>query len=229
VIVIAAGILLASHARSADERVVHEGKSLAEWVKQLQDKDAAARVAAARALSILGVKATSAVPALIKATQDADSDVRNWAATALSRIGPDAKEAVPALEALLKDQVKGVRYIGANALGSIGSDAKAAVPALRKTLTDRDPWMRWHVALALGSIGDKAAVPDLVKAMDDKEYVVRKGAIEALERMGPAAKDGVAALLRKWEDDEDYELIRTSAARALKKIDPEAAKKAGIK
>src|SRR5689334_14055737 len=121
---------------------VHEGKKLSEWVKQLEDKDPAARGEAGRAIGIMGPKAKAAVPALIKALKDKEASVRDWACYGLSNIGPDAKDAVPALEdLLLNDKERKVRSVAANALGSIGAAAKPAVPSLRKTLKDPDPWM----------------------------------------------------------------------------------------
>jgi HEAT repeat protein len=59
--------------------------------------------------------------------------------------------------------------------------------------------------------------------------VVRKGAVEALGQIGPAASASVPALLKKWQDTEEYEAMHQAAAKALKRIDPQAAKKAGIR
>jgi hypothetical protein len=39
----------------------------------------------------------------------------------------------------------------------------------------------------------------------------------------------VPALLKKWQDTEEYEAMHQAAAKALKRIDPQAAKKAGIR
>ncbi len=67
-----------------------------------------------------------------------------------------------------------------------------------------------------------------MKALRDREYVVQKSAVESLGDMGSAAKQAVPALLKVWKDEEEYKLTRKAAAKAIKQIDPEAAKKAGI-
>jgi len=157
--------------------------------------------------------------------------VRDWACYALSNIGPGAKEALPTLEdVLLNDKALNVRRASTNAIGSLGKEGKAAVPALRKTLKDEDPWMRHFSAVALGHIGESAkdAVPDLVKAFDDNEYVVQKAAVDAVGAIGPKAKEAVPALLKVWKDPDEYATTRKAAAKSIKLIDPETAKKEGV-
>jgi len=214
----------------ADEPV-HGGKKLSEWVKQLEDKDPTARADAGRAIGIMGPQAKAAVPALIKALKDPEPSVRDWACYGLSNIGPHAKDAVPALEdLLLHDKTMKVRRIAANALGSIGPAAKPAVPSLIKTLQDDDPWMRHFGAVTLGALGESAkdAVPELIKAFGDEEYVVQKSAVEAVGQIGPKAKEAVPALLKVWRDPGEYEKTRKAAAKSIRQIDPETAKKEGV-
>jgi HEAT repeat protein len=68
-------------------------------------------------------------------------------------------------------------------------------------------------------------VGELVGALHADDVLVAEHAAETLVKLGPAAKDGVPALLQLLKDPYDprYDL----AAEALKKIDAKAAKKAG--
>jgi acetyl esterase/lipase len=78
----------------------------------------------------------------------------------------------------------------------------------------------------------KVALPDVIKALDDTYGPVARGAAEVLENMGPAAKGAVPDLLRVWEKSRKIPGrpgATKALADALKKIDSEAAEKAGIK
>jgi hypothetical protein len=77
----------------------------------------------------------------------------------------------------------------------------------------------------------KVALPDVIKALDDPYGPVARGAAEVLENVGPAAKAAVPDLLRVWEKSRTIPGrpgATKALADALKKLDPEAAEKAGI-
>lgn len=78
----------------------------------------------------------------------------------------------------------------------------------------------------------KVAMPDVIKALDDGYGPVAGVAADVLGNMGPAAKGSVPDLLRVWEKSRKIP-GRPGATKALaatlKKLDPEAAEKAGIK
>lgn len=123
---------------------------------------------------------------------------------ALGDIGPDAKEAVPFLCDLLKEGEDRRHWFlfAAKSLGQIGPDAKAAIPLL---IAGNDP-RRWH--------------PENYKS-------ILCQICQALGGIGPDAKDGVPLLLAALKDDSAT--VREYAAAGLKRVDPEAAKKAGVK
>jgi len=78
----------------------------------------------------------------------------------------------------------------------------------------------------------KVALPDVIKALDDGYGPVAGAAAEVLGNMGPAAKGAVPDLLRVWEKSRKIPGrpgATKALADALKKLDPEAAEKAGIK
>ena len=83
-----------------------------------------------------------------------------------------------------------------------------------RELKNPHPAMRAAAALGLGEIGDRAAVPFLVDALKDEQWLVRRDVATALGRIGdPRA---VPALENALQDEET--LVRSAAAEALQKI-----------
>jgi HEAT repeat protein len=187
------------------EEPVYKGRKLSEWVQQYKTGDLVERQGAVWAYTEMGA---DAVPFLAEALNDQQlTNCRLWAAYALRKIGPDAKAAEPQLELALKDDVSYVRVEAAGALWAI-SEHKAAIPALIELLKNEDAGVRYMAAESLERIGPKAkeAVPALTEALKDP---------------GQASFSSPTAT--------EYKAISDEAAKALKNIDPEAAKKAGIK
>ena len=117
-----------------------------------------------------------------------------------------------------------------------------AAPAIATMLADghknrKEPkgWIQVYRPLyILKGMGEhaKVALPDVIKALDDQYGPVAGAAAEVLGNMGPAAKGAVPDLLRVWEKSRKIPGrpgATKAIADALKKIDPEAAEKAGIK
>ena len=117
-----------------------------------------------------------------------------------------------------------------------------AAPAIATMLADghknrKEPkgWIQVYRPLyILKGMGEhaKLALPDVIKALDDQYGPVAGAAAEVLGNMGPAAKGAVPDLLRVWEKSRKIPGrpgATKALADALKKIDPEAAEKAGIK
>jgi len=116
-----------------------------------------------------------------------------------------------------------------------------AAPAIATMLADghknrKEPkgWIQVYRPLyILKGMGEHArvALPDVIKALDDGYGPVAGAAAEVLGNMGPAAKVAVPDLLRVWEKSTKIPGrpgATKALADALKKIDPEAAEKAGI-
>jgi HEAT repeat protein len=188
------------------------------------------RCAAMEALGRIGPAAKSAVPALVRALElkgespnysIEDCDRCRIAAEAIGGIGPDAEAAVPSLVKLLGTWVNdgGVTNSAiAEALGRIGP---AAVPAIIQCL--RDGKGDGMAALALGMIGPpaRAAVPELIKLLDNEYMPARIDAAWALGRIGPAAAEAVPRLEAMLKD---REVLSAAAAEALKNIRGEPTK-----
>ena len=70
-------------------------------------------------------------------------------------------------------------------------------------------------------------LPVLTAALTDENLYVRRDAARAWGAFGAEAREAVPALLERLSDKEPS--VRKAAADALKKIDPEAAAKAGAR
>jgi HEAT repeat protein len=164
------------------------------------------------------------IAVLTDALAEQDSQTRRLSAWTLGDLGPLAKPAVPALIRALDDRDPEVRREVAAALGQLGPEAKAAVKPLRDALNDRN--LRLHAAVALLQISPTdesvalAVLDDVLRASDDETqfYIVT-----ILGELGPRAKGAVPALLRVFNE---VRAVRDAAAVALKKIDPETARRA---
>ena len=132
-------------------------------IDSLNDRDAAVRVDAARALAKVGSPAASAVATLMeKLTDDGNGALSSSSAAALAKIGV---EAVPVLISALDHPKARVRCLAAHSLGDIGVAARAAVPKLADGLHDESAEVRLAAALALGE--SRSEAPSLPGAWAD--------------------------------------------------------------
>jgi hypothetical protein len=76
---------------------------------------------------------------------------------------------------------------------------------------------------------NKDGMPDIIKALDDKHLANVRQAAGVLRQIRPAAKNAVARLPQVWENPKQPQSTKKVAADAIKKIDPKAAEKLGIK
>jgi len=217
--------------------------SVAEQIAALKDEDWGVREEAAASLA--SYRDPRAVVPLVQALRDADRAVRQAAIGALTAIG---KPSVPALGECLNDSNLTVQESAASILATI-ADGRVLAPLL-SALTSQDWIVRMHAATGLGRIGDpqavlpmmpllqdkvkavrveaaaglahigEAAVPSLLAALQQKEWLVKLHAIEALGKI--KSKASVEPLLSMLFNDPDM-AVRTDAARSLGEIgDPRA-------
>lgn len=85
-----------------------------------------------------------------------------------------------------------------------------------------------YVLDGMGEHG-KAALPDVINALDHEHPAVVAKATVVLGKMGPAANDAVPALQKVWEQPDLSENSKKRTAVAIKSISPQAAEKLGIK
>src|SRR5215472_16633891 len=101
--------LVALASCSGKTRLPHEGKSVAELQRMLEDADPAVQAQGALGLSQHGAEAGAAVERLAELLASPDAVVRQHAALALGKIGSEARAAVPALIKGLSDGEWAVR------------------------------------------------------------------------------------------------------------------------
>jgi HEAT repeat protein len=208
------------------------------------DPDPSVRRQAAISLGSLGPPGKAAVPLLVETLKEKPTTLPELfssyhleAVIAVGRLGPAAEPAVPALAEMLQDPRPWVRAAAALNLGQVGPAAKAAVPDLRRALKDREPQARSCAAITLWHLERRAKepLPVLTEALQGKDrddprrfpFGALRQMVETLGEMGREAKEAAAALVPLLKEKEDG--VGPAAAAALKRIDPEAAKRAGVR
>ena len=149
---------------------------------------------------------------------------RERAAVLLGRMGPMAKPAIPVLVKVIKEgQGWYVRRVAVWALGSIGGPDGSAIAAVTESLNDKDPMVRYNAAHALMAMDPQTAEP----STGDLFPNIRIEVAIALGELGKDAQPAVPALTALLRDTN--RVIRTFATNAMRRIDPNAAAKAGVK
>ena len=187
----------------------------AEWIGKLGSKDPEVRKTAAFKLADYGKAAAAAVPALMRALDDEDGDVVIWAMHALGEIGPDARAAVPLLQAKLNDKDWNIRNLAKFALERIGEDS---VPAVVAQLRSENRDKRKEAANLLVDIGTKA-IPEMRKAIEDKDYRVRYWAAHILGEIDPNSSETLEIINKLKKDSSSA--VREKAVEVLGKIGKE--------
>ncbi|HUT33498.1 MAG TPA: HEAT repeat domain-containing protein [Planctomycetota bacterium] len=140
------------------------------------------------------------IPDLQAQLKSSDDRERWLAAWHLAQAG---KEAAPALVEALKHADAVVRYWAAVGLGNAGDET--AVEPLRAALKDDSGDARVAAAEALVRLGaQQEGVQGLVAAFEHTSEWVRLRALRAVERLGPAAAEAVAAARKAAQADKGY-------------------------
>jgi HEAT repeat protein len=202
------------------------------------EDDHATRMCVISLLSSFGKDAKPVESAIARALDDDDSGVRLSALGCyetglLEVIGEKEKAArLPAFLRAMQDNDWGIRNNAAVALWFYTNQAQVVVPVLVTALQDPDIHVRLFAAKALVHIDVHAGVgagvvPIVIKILKDPDDQVAHQAAQLLGEMGKESTTAVPALIESIHGTNG--LVAHAAARALKKIDPEAAVKAGIK
>lgn len=183
-------------------------------VGALKDKDDEVRRKAAYALSRIDPKVEAAAPALIDALADRNADVRAEAAGAIKRFGV---RAVPFLARAVRDSAN-VRAQALAVLGQIPADGEIVVAAFVPLLRETDSAVQQSASDVL-TRHPKAAIPKLLKLLDDPDQRVR---MEGLRLLTIIPADGPAMLpkLKVLAADKAVS-VRESALVLLARLGPE--------
>jgi len=161
---------------------------VAEQIAALKDEDWAIREEAAAMLGTL--RDPRAVVPLVVMLRDSDRAVREAAIGALTAIGSPS---VPALGLCLSDPHLAVQEAASAVLASIADER--VVPQLLAAVGNRDWIVRMHAVKALGRVKNPEAVEPLIPLLQDKVKAVREETTAALVAIGDAAIPSLLAAL----------------------------------
>lgn len=190
------------------------------------------RAPAAHALGQFGPLATNAIPQLLILSSNFDLPSswyeRGCAQAALIKIRQEPL--TPYIEKLKDTSDLDAWYQNAIMIGEFGTDGTNAILNLISALNPTNhPVIQAHALIALGMIHSRpeVCVPAIVPFLRSPDVALRQKAVYALPQFRGGAKPAWADLLGCLQDSDPW--TRKDAGRALKRIDPEAATKAGIK
>jgi HEAT repeat protein len=105
----------------------------------------------------------------------------------------------------------------------LADSLRTALPALTAGLTDPDVRARRAAAEALESLGNEAApaIPALIQALGDRDFIVRWIAVRTLGKFGPKEAAAAIPALARLLDDPDLD-VRVQAATVLGRFGPAA-------
>jgi hypothetical protein len=157
--------------------------------------------------------------------------LNNEAVLGFKILGADAQQAVPALITIYEQGISpDSQAATGRALNAIGPAAqRMALPSCLRAAASPNSSVRGVAIQTLYAVHvePQVVVPALVKALSDTNFVNRLVAARGLGSFGTNAQQAVPALMVLLSDSNSR--VRSDATNALKKIDPEAAAKAGVK
>ena len=205
------------------EALRHFGAAAVPYIIRELDGTPRQRFKAMMACQAVGSPAASgAMPALVRVLDSGGSHA-DQSARLLVEIG--GTQHLPALIRNLQNPNNDTRRGVMIALGELRTQASPAVPDLLLLL--QEPGVDGAAADALGKLqsSPESVVPALLNAAEHGDPSLRRHSIEALGQFGSAAREALPAITRALTDAEAR--VRSAATNALRRIDREAATKAG--
>jgi HEAT repeat protein len=187
----------------------------------LSDERQNARRGAAGALAEFGVRARTAIPALIETSGHWDDEMRSVSLRALGRIGKGNQEALNISLLRTTDDKWWVRGNAISALTELDPQSDQALPVLIAALDDDGGDGDWNVrdiaARGLVSYGTRAspAVGKLLRHLKDEDGIINRAVLAALTAIGSAAAEAIPFLhdaLQNAIDDDRVRIQKTIEA-----------------
>lgn len=125
------------------------GRSVSEWVDDLNAEDALLRLRAIKSLGVAGAEMTSVFTALL---EDWDSAMVHWAAVMLGLCGEEAPDALRALRKTLGHEAASARLGAAQALCMLGRPSEA-LPAALDALQHENAIVRLYAIRIVEAVG----------------------------------------------------------------------------
>ncbi len=179
--------------------------------KLLQDPVRDVRLATMTALSQIGAPA---LPVLRRGFRARSSSVRILAARACGKMGRKARRLLPVLKRLVRNRDFLVRHYAARAVGKIKPLTLSQVRSLQRSLKEGSLRKQRKAVLRLGMGGVSAAsaIPDLVRALQSKDRLLRQQSVISLGWLGKPTKPGVvSSLIRMFPSETNRKLKRELA------------------
>jgi HEAT repeat protein len=192
------------------------------------ENDAQVRLTVVVALGHIGPSAEAAVPLVVEFIRTSTVDDQITGLIALSKMEPEARPVLPVLSGLVDQKMSPARQWAIVALGKVKPPAADAVPVLEAVLEEPVGPHPITAAQGLWRIGCREkALPFLRKVLEGADGINLSHALRAVEELGTQAKEFGPVVLNVWQSQKEPR--RRQSASALKAIDPELARKAGIK
>ncbi len=174
------------------------------------------RLAAVQVLSEMGPLAQAAEPTLLPMLMHERPDMREAAAKALAVIRPETSATLNALMHALLDRYEPVRMAAEAALDAIEPEWRVTPMAGHAMQSIIEDMKQGHSGAVLLRFG-RAAVPMLMRLLEDESRSVRQSAVDLLGNIGSDAEFAIAALADVMANDANG-LVRRAAERALMQI-----------
>lgn len=184
---------------SADEQ------TLALFVEDLKIKltqtDPVVQASVMKILARLGPRGEKAVPYLTQLARDARFQTRLNAIATMGAIGSPPEVILASLEPmLLDDQLDlSLRIAAVDSLSEMGPAAQSIAKTLRTIIVEDRSELRWHAVRALGEIqaSSKNDISIFIQALSLKDPLVKKYAVQSLQKIGPAAIPQIESKYKK--------------------------------
>ncbi len=169
--------------------------------RKLREGPNALRLAVLGTLEAIAVD--EVVPLAVAALNFKKIDVRNRAGEVLTNLAVGAKvDIARTLMWLLRSRDVDVRRLAVDIAKRVGDPSGELAPKLLRHLRDEDWWVRERVMDALVEMAGKQLTRHIVNYLQDPSDVVRRYAVDALDRIkDPAA---LGALVRAAQGDKDW-------------------------
>lgn len=174
---------------------------LATLKNKLREGSPVERIAATQKLGEMGLRAASAVPALLTSLEGDDIALQHVTLAALGQINSEAGLVVPVLTRMLSDKSPLLRHGAIESLRMYGVDARPALPQLKKLLDDSDAFVKIEAARAIVDISSEPieklepAGAVLVAGLSHASPGINQVAAQGLVSAGKSAVPGVQKLL----------------------------------
>lgn len=127
--------------------------------------------------------------------------ISNEIVNSLVRLG---KIVIKELEPYTKSKDEDIRYWVTILLGRFGD---ISIPYLAGLSTSRGKNIRFYAAKALGEVKSKKALPILIKLLEDKNWSVRKMAVQSIKNYGPPIIDFLVELLENNYNERNFYIV----------------------